>query len=87
MYIYRTWIEKAVLTKCGILTGYLYRPLYEKAFTPTREHEFTEFDVALNMTEEYYSFYLILICGLTFLCLLIKSLFKFKSLFIKYNLF
>ncbi|CAF3564289.1 unnamed protein product [Rotaria sp. Silwood1] len=70
-----TEFNKAVLTKCGILIGYLYRPIYEKAFIPTNEHKFTSFDIALNMAEEYYSFYTFLICGLIFIGLFLKSLF------------
>jgi hypothetical protein len=70
-----TEFNKAVLTKCGILIGYLYRPIYEKAFIPTAEHKFTEYDIALDMTQEYYPFYLFLICGLIFIWLFVKSLF------------
>ncbi|CAF1147269.1 unnamed protein product [Adineta steineri] len=45
-----TEFNKAVLTKCGVLIGYLYRPLHEKAFTGRGEHIFTSNDIALNMT-------------------------------------
>jgi hypothetical protein len=70
-----TEFNKAVLTKCGILIGYLYRPIHERAFIPTEEHTFTRSDIALNMTEEYYPFYTFLIGGFIFLWLFLKSLF------------
>ncbi|CAF3817524.1 unnamed protein product [Adineta steineri] len=64
-----TEFNKAVLTKCGVLIGYLYRPLYERAFTDRGEHTFTSNDIALSMTDNYYSFYLFLFCGLIFIWL------------------
>lgn len=70
-----TEFNRAVLSKCGILLGQLYRPMYEKAFTSTAEHPFTQFDLAFDMTREYYSFYSFLIGGLIFAWLFFKSMF------------
>jgi hypothetical protein len=64
-----------VLTKCGILIGYLYRPMYEKAFLPTKEHTFYKSDIALDVTRQYYSFYSLLIGILIFLWLFCKAAF------------
>ncbi|CAF4168797.1 unnamed protein product, partial [Adineta steineri] len=64
-----TEFNKAVLTKCGVLIGFLYRPLYERGFTGRGEHTFTSDDIALNMTHSYYFFYLLLFFGLIFICL------------------
>jgi hypothetical protein len=70
-----TLFNKLVLTKCGILVGYLYRPIYEKAFIRNKENKFYENDIALDMTRPYYYFYPLLICGLIFIWLLFKTLF------------
>ena len=70
-----TQFNMAVLTKCGILIGFLYRPFGEQAFLPTRKREFHVSDIALNVTRQYCSIYLLAICGLIFIWLLCKSLF------------
>jgi hypothetical protein len=64
-----------VLTKCGILIGYLYRPMYEKAFIPTGEHQFTKYDIAFDATRQYCSYYLLVICSLFFVWLFLKGLY------------
>ncbi|CAF1228873.1 unnamed protein product [Rotaria sordida] len=70
-----TQFNRAILTKCGILIGYLYRPRNEKAFIQGKQHQFYSFDIALNITQPYYPFYKFLICGLIALWLLLKTLF------------
>jgi hypothetical protein len=80
-YIYDEYTKNStrfnmlVLTKCGILIGYLYRPMYEKAFLPTKEHTFDKSDIALDATRQYYSFYSLLIGSLIFLWLFCKAAF------------
>ncbi|CAF1108642.1 unnamed protein product [Adineta ricciae] len=63
-----------VISKCGIVIGYLYRPLYEKAFYPTREHSFSSKDIAFDMTHQYFSFYSLVIVTFIFLCLFLIPL-------------
>ncbi|CAF0843202.1 unnamed protein product [Adineta steineri] len=43
-----TQFNKAVLTKCGVLIGYLYRSQHERAFTGRDEHTFTSDDITLS---------------------------------------
>jgi hypothetical protein len=79
-----------VLTKCGILIGYLYRPIYDKAFLPTREYEFKANDIAFDATRQYGSFYGLLLCTLIFIGLFLKSLIYFLiylSNIIRFKLF
>ena len=64
-----------VLSKCGILIGYLYRPVYERAFLPAREYTFYENDIALEMTRPYYRFYPLVIGSLIFSWFFLKALF------------
>ncbi|CAF3482730.1 unnamed protein product [Rotaria sp. Silwood1] len=85
-----TQFNIAVLTKCGILIGYLYQPVREKAFLPTRDHIFYSYDIALNATLQYYSFYKLFICGLFLIWLSLKFLFNFiiyVSNIIRFKLF
>ncbi|CAF0912905.1 unnamed protein product [Adineta steineri] len=85
-----TEFNKAVLTKCGVLIGFLYRPRYERGFTGRGEHTFTSDDIALNMTHSYYFFYLLLFFGLIFICLCLICLINFilyLSNIIKFELF
>lgn len=70
-----TDFNKAVLTKCGILIGYLFWPKGEKVFTSTDQHRFSADDIALNMTHQYFSPYLYFIIGLIFTWLFVKSFF------------
>ncbi|CAF2710007.1 unnamed protein product [Rotaria sp. Silwood2] len=72
-----TRFNMAVLTRCGILIGYLYQPVHEKAFLPTREHTFYSYDIAFNAICQYYSFYKLFICGLILIWLLLESLYNF----------
>ena len=64
-----------VLSKCGILVGYLYRPVYDLAFLPTREHTFYSYDIAFDATRQYCSYYPLIVCTLIFLWLFGKALF------------
>ncbi|CAF0838252.1 unnamed protein product [Adineta steineri] len=85
-----TEFNKAVLTKCGVLIGFLYRPRYERGFTGRGEHTFTSDDIALNMTHSYYFFYLLLFFGLIFICLCLICLIYFilyLSNIIKFKVF
>ena len=50
-----TRFNSLVLSKCGILVGYLYRPVHELAFLPTRDHTFYTSDMALDVTRAYAS--------------------------------
>lgn len=67
--------NKLILTKCGILIGYLYRPQFDKAFIPTREHNFYVNDIAFDATKQYCSYIPLIISMLIFSWLLCKSLF------------
>ncbi|CAF1299241.1 unnamed protein product [Rotaria magnacalcarata] len=70
-----TEFNKAVLTKCGVLIGYLYRPKGEIVFTASNQYKFATEDLALNTTHQYFSPYLYVILGLLFMGLFLKSLF------------
>ncbi|CAF2115355.1 unnamed protein product [Rotaria magnacalcarata] len=70
-----TEFNEAVLTKCGVLIGYLYRPKGEIVFTASNQYQFATEDLALNMTHQYFSPYLYVILGLIFMWLFLKSLF------------
>ncbi|UJR29241.1 hypothetical protein I4U23_010455 [Adineta vaga] len=72
-----TRFNMLALSKCGILIGYLYCPMYEKAFLPTKEYPFYKTDIAFDMTRQYYPFYSLVIVTLIFLWLLLKTLFYF----------
>ncbi|CAF1512092.1 unnamed protein product [Rotaria sordida] len=72
-----TEFNKAVLTKCGILLGYMYRPKGEKVYIRNEQHKFNIDDMAVNMTRPYFSPYLFAIGSLIFLWLFFKSLFYF----------
>lgn len=79
-----------ILSKCGILIGYLYRPVYDKAFLPTREYKFHANDIAFDATRQYCSFYPLLLCSLVFIWLFLKALFYlliYLSNYIRYKLF
>lgn len=79
-----------VLTKCGILIGYLYRPIYDKAFLPTKEYTFYANDIAFDATRQYCSFYPLFLCSLIFAGLFLKALFYFLiylSNIIRFKLF
>ena len=62
-----TAFNMAVLTKCGILIGFLYCPLKEQAFTPTTQIHFHETDVAFDMSQPYLPNYLFIIHSIIFL--------------------
>jgi hypothetical protein len=84
-----TLFNMLVLTKCGILIGYLYRPMYEKAFIRNQEYKFYNNDVAFEARRQYCSFYPLVICCLIFLWLFLKSLFYlliYLSNLIRYKL-
>ena len=70
-----TQFNMAVLTKCGVLIGFLYRPVGERAFLPTHQHEFHASDIVLDVTKQYCSIYLLVIGELIFIWLSCKSLF------------
>ena len=50
-----TRFNALVLSKCGIFVGYLYRPVYELAFLPTRSYLFESVDLALDVIAAYVS--------------------------------
>ena len=73
-----TRFNMLVLTKCGILIGYLYSPYYDRAFLPTRQYEFRQDDIAFDATKQYCSFYRLIVliaCTLIFVFLFGKALF------------
>lgn len=79
-----TKFNKAVLEKCGVFIGYLYRLKDEKAFVKAAEYKFADDDLALNMTHQYFSPYLYFIISLVFIWLFVKSLFYLmRSLIIR----
>ncbi|CAF1182412.1 unnamed protein product [Rotaria sordida] len=72
-----TYFNTVVVRECGILIGYLYKPVDEKGFLGTREYEFYSYDIAFNRTHHYYSFDKLFIYGLIFIGLLLIYLFNF----------
>ncbi|CAF0793165.1 unnamed protein product [Adineta steineri] len=86
-----TEFNKAVLTKCGVLIGYLDELLYERAFTGRGEHKFTSYDIVLNMTDSYYySYFLYLFYGIIFIVpflICLKNFSRYLSNIIKFKLF
>jgi len=85
-----TLFNMLVLTKCGILIGYLYRPIYEKAFIRNREHKFYTNDIAFDAQRRYCSFYPLLLSSFIFLWLFLKALIYlliYLSNIIRYKIF
>ncbi|CAF2609544.1 unnamed protein product [Rotaria sp. Silwood2] len=66
----------AVLTKCGILIGYLYEPVDEIVFIANKDYKLHSLDLTFDATRQYYSSFKLVIGGLMFILLLIISLFN-----------
>lgn len=81
-----TRFNSMVLSKCGVLIGYLYRPVHERAFLLAHEHTFTRDDIALDVTQTYASSLFLLIqvfLGLVLFSSGIYHLFVYLSVFIR----
>jgi hypothetical protein len=71
--------NKAVLTKCGVLIGYLYRPKGELAYLPNSQlaFQFRSLDVALDASYPYYPYFSFLLGGIVLSWLFLKALLYF----------
>uniref|UniRef100_A0AC34F5E1 RING-type domain-containing protein n=1 Tax=Panagrolaimus sp. ES5 TaxID=591445 RepID=A0AC34F5E1_9BILA len=88
------FFNKVVITKCGILIGYLYSPRYEAAFVKDERYYFYPSDIALDLTKPYFPIYHLyftfLLCSLALLPLFLQNphispyyLYKFAEFRIK----
>ena len=70
-----TRFNSLVLSKCGILVGYLYRPEHELAFLPTRSYHFDSDDMALDVTSEGSPFWSLFIQSFLPTALLLRGIY------------
>ncbi len=71
-----TAFNMKVITKCGILIGYLYRPQDSKVYMPGWKlpYLFNNRDIALDTSSSYFPYKTYLCCGLLFTCILVHVL-------------
>uniref|UniRef100_A0A914PKH7 Uncharacterized protein n=1 Tax=Panagrolaimus davidi TaxID=227884 RepID=A0A914PKH7_9BILA len=81
-----TEFNVGILTKCGILIGFLYKPMYEIAFLPTGRYLFSPNDISLDATRQYFStyiLYVLIICCTLFLGVFLYTFFNVIQYYIK----